>query len=417
MIKILDSHTPRPPHSARTDLQFKQQAEIAVKKVLQTKPGGLPAIEAELNGYTKSDESLQDFKIRHQHFYVVGIGGSSLGVQVLADVFQIKNFEFIDNVDAAHFEHILTHIPDLQKVGWIFISKSGKTIETLAALDFISQFLREKSVDFQKHTLVITEKKDSDLYNWSQARKVLFFAVPQSVGGRFSVFTSVGLVPAFLMGLDIQKMQIGAQSAYLQQTALIKLTESILSSFHREEWVSVLWGYSSRLKSFGFWWQQLWAESLAKKVDREGRPAPRVSTPLPLIGATDQHSMLQQIMEGARDKMIFFLRTDDAEKGQMFLQQSQLNETAVLQGKNLGSLLKAEAEAIQQALSEIGVSNLSIKVTDLKEESLGQLVMFFQLLVMSLGEALNINTFDQPGVELGKIMAKNILSQRISDAK
>ncbi|MEQ1722687.1 MAG: glucose-6-phosphate isomerase, partial [Pseudobdellovibrio sp.] len=371
----------------------------------------LSAIESELNEYTKVPQSLIDFKNSHKKFFIVGIGGSSLGIQVLADVYQIKNFEFIDNVDAAHFEYTLNSITNLEEVAWLFISKSGRSIETLAALDFISQFLSEKSVDLQKHTIVITEKKESDLYNWAVENKVLNFSVPLDVGGRFSVLSSVGLVPAILMGLDIQKIQKGALSVYQEQSALVTFTETTLKSFERGEWVSVLWSYSSRLKSLGFWWQQLWAESLAKKVDRQGGVAPRVSTPMPMVGATDQHSTLQQIMEGARDKMVFFLRTVDAEKGLTTLKKSLTKETSLLQGKTLGTLLKAEAEAIQLALSEVGVSNITLQVSDLKEENLGRLIMFFQISVMALSEALNINAFDQPGVELGKVMTKKILSE------
>ena len=386
-------------------------AENSVKKVLHSKPGGLLALESQLKEFSETPESLKDFKRRHERFFVVGIGGSSLGIQVLTDTFQIKNFDFIDNVDAAHFEKLLSTVLDLDKVGWLFISKSGATIETLAGLDFIIQFLKEKSVNLQNHCLVITEKKDSDLYNWTISQKILFFELPKSVGGRFSVLSAVGLVPAILMGLDTKKIQAGALAAYSDEQALITLTEASLQSFKRQEWITVLWSYSSRLKSFGLWWQQLWAESLAKKIDHDQKSASRVSTPLPLIGATDQHSTLQQVMEGARDKMVFFLRAEDAEKGSVILKKSNFKETELLQGQTLGTLLKAEAEAIQQALTEVGVSNLSIQVSNIDEKTLGQLIMFFQLLVMSLGEALNINTFNQPGVELGKIMAKNILKQ------
>ena len=138
-------------------------AENSVKKVLHSKPGGLLALESQLKEFSETPESLKDFKRRHERFFVVGIGGSSLGIQVLTDTFQIKNFDFIDNVDAAHFEKLLSSVLDLDKVGWLFISKSGATIKTLAGLDFIIQFLKEKSVNLQNHCLVITEKKDSDL--------------------------------------------------------------------------------------------------------------------------------------------------------------------------------------------------------------------------------------------------------------
>lgn len=410
MIKILNSGVTQ-SLSDKTGLAFRQHAETAVQNVLMQKPGGLKGLEGELEYYSNQQELLKDFRSRHKHYVLVGIGGSSLGVQVLADVFQIKNFDFLDNVDATHFERVLQNLPGLQEVGWIFTSKSGGTIETLAALEFISQYLQDKSVPLREHCIVITEKKESDLYDWSEAHKTLFFEVPKSVGGRYSVLSCVGLVPAALMGLDLRRFQSGALKAYQDKDSLITLTAATLQSFQNQEWITVLWSYSTRLKSFGFWWQQLWAESLAKKVDRQQKSAARVSTPLPLVGATDQHSTLQQVMEGAHDKFVIFLRTEDAEKGKMTLKKSSLKETSLLQNRSLGALLKAEAEAIQQALSQVGVSNLSIQTSAIDEQMLGQLFMFFQLLVIAIAEALDINAFDQPGVELGKVMAKNILKE------
>lgn len=391
--------------------QFEEAAQKSVEAIFKNKPPVLSGIEAELKKYTQTPDDLKKFKSQHKFFFVVGIGGSSLGSQVLAEAFQIKNIKFIDNVDATHFEMVLSQIENLSETGWLFISKSGNTIETLAGLDFISQHLASKNLELKKHCIVITEKKESDLYNWSKQNETLFFEVPLTVGGRFSVLTSVGLVPAILMNLNIEKIQTGALKAYQDQEILKILTQEALQSFKRNEWVSVLWSYSSRLKSFGFWWQQLWAESLAKKTDNNGHAAPRVSTPLPFVGATDQHSTLQQIMEGARDKMVFFLRANDAENSSVILNKSNFSETKLLQGKNFGALLKAEAEAIQQALTEVGVSNTTLQVNKIDEEGLGHLIMFFQLWVISLGQAMNINTFNQPGVELGKVMTKKNLTK------
>jgi glucose-6-phosphate isomerase len=418
MIKVLNVHTQGKNVLANQKLsdaqksEIKARAEQAVKTVLETKPGGLLGLEAQLAEYASTtSESLKSFKARHREFVIVGIGGSSLGIQVLTESFNRKNFHFIDNVDAYHVEEMLQKFSNIHEVGWVFISKSGRTVETLAALELIQQFATERSVSLPQHSLVVTEKKESDLYNWSQKNGVLFFEIPLSVGGRFSVLSAVGLVPAVLMDLNLQKIQEGALKAYADKETLLALTQASLESFARDEWVTVLWSYSSRLKSFGFWWQQLWAESLAKKINRKGQPALRASTPLPLVGATDQHSVLQQVMEGARDKMVMFLRVEEAEKGQMVLNNTSLSETQTLKGKTLGSLLKAEAEAIQKALTEVGVPNISVQIPGLREENVAHLFMFFQLLVMTLGEALDINTFDQPGVELGKVMAKQILAE------
>lgn len=390
---------------------IRHRAEKAVDFVLQNKPGGLLAIEEQLTAALSWEKQLSEFKSKHNEFFLVGIGGSSLGVQVFAEAFQKKNIHFIDNVDALHFESQLGSIKDLQKVGWLFVSKSGRTIETLAALEFVHQYYEEKSLALESHSLVITEEKSSDLYNWAQRKNLTVFPIPLSVGGRFSVLSSVGLVPAILMGLDIQNIKNGALKAYSERNSLITMTEAVLSSFEREEWVTLLWSYCSRLKSFGAWWQQLWAESLAKKTNRAGAKADRVSTPVPLVGATDQHSILQQVMEGARDKFVIFLRVDQSESGELVLKKPSLQETESLKGKTLGQLLAAEAQATQQALEQVGISNMSLQIPQLREANLSFLMMYFQLLVMALGESLNINTFDQPGVELGKIMAKKLLSE------
>ncbi|AGH95989.1 hypothetical protein [Pseudobdellovibrio exovorus] len=412
MITVLN-----PSYSSSSDSTLTTKSEAlareATQKVLQQKPGGLKGIEASLEALSVMPEELNLFKNRHSRFVVVGIGGSSLGIQVLAEMKQASNFQFIDNVDAYHFEQLFETMPEPEKTGWLFISKSGGTIETLTALEFIEQELSTKNISLSEHSLVITEKKDSDLYRWSQQKQVLFFEMPVSVGGRFSVLTEVGLIPAWLMGFDMKALRTGAMEAYNASDVLAKVTSETLKSWQREEWITVLWSYSSRLKSFGLWWQQLWAESLAKKVDIQGQPAARVSTPLPLIGATDQHSVLQQVMEGARDKLVVFLRVQEAEAGKSLLQKSQMRETALLQGRNMGTLLRAEAEAIQQALSEVQVSNISLQISDVRDQSVGYLFMFFQLWVMCLGEAIQINTFDQPGVELGKVKTKKILSGQL----
>lgn len=385
-------------------------ATKSVQRVLELKPSGLSEIEQQLSESKQWVELLKEFKNKHSKFYLIGIGGSSLGVQVLAEVFQKTNFHFIDNVDAEHLESQLNSISNLEDVGWLVVSKSGRTIETLMAFDLVQQIYQEKNIPIEKHSLVITEKKDSDLYNWARAHQVPVFPIPLTVGGRYSVLTSVGLVPAILMGLDCEKISQGAALVLKDEKTLAQATENALRSFSRNEWVTVLWCYSSRLRNFGLWWQQLWAESLAKKQNRNNEKAPRVSTPLPLIGATDQHSVLQQIVDGEKDKYTIFLRAGTAEEGRILIKNPTFSETAHLKGKKTGALLRAEADATQLALRENNISQMTLFTHDLGEESIAYMFMFFQLLVMSIGEALNINAFDQPGVEMGKKITKEILS-------
>ncbi len=342
---------------------------------------------------------------------IVGVGGSSLGTVVISEVFSAKNIHFVDNVDSLSFEALFEELKDLSKTGWLFISKSGNTIETLCALEFVEQLYLHEGLSLGAHSAIISENKESSLTRWAATHSAPICQVPQDVGGRFSVLSPVGMLPAVFMGLDIEKFRLGAAKALQSQKLIESTMAQIMESFERQEWITLLWSYSSRMKTFGAWFQQLWAESLAKKTTKDGKPAPRASTPVAAIGACDQHSILQQVMEGTHDKFVIFQRFEDAEAGSLSLAKSQFPETSSLVNKTMGQLLKAEALATQEALNQVGVSTMTLKTKVLDEESLGFLFMFWQLVVAGLGEAMQIDAFNQPGVELGKRLAKEKLSK------
>ncbi len=401
--------------SAVVNGKDEERAKKAVAAILENNSSLNRALLAQLDQATESLRSLDIFKNKFKKFALVGIGGSSLGVQVFTQFFGNTQFTYFDNVDAAEFESQLTCLGDLKEVCWLFTSKSGETIETLAVLEFVDQIYSEKKLNLNENSIIITEKKMSSLSQWAQDRQIVQFEVPLAVGGRYSVLSHVGLVPAYLMGLDTQALARGARQALENKATLEKFVAASLSSFDRQEWITVLWSYSSRLKNLGLWWQQLWAESLAKTVDLEGRPALRVSTPLSLVGATDQHSVLQQVAEGHKDKLVIFLRSDAAESGSIILKKSRIKATQVLQGRRLGDLLQAEAVATQKSLTEVGVSNMTLSVGSFNEETLAELIMFLQISVLALGHAHHINPQNQPGVERGKILCKQLLAEQKHD--
>ncbi len=388
----------------------REKAQSAVEQLLSNNHPLLAALQKQMGSAASDFKNLETVKNSFTQFAVVGIGGSSLGIQVLSQYFSKSNFVYFDNVDAAQFEHQMNSFENLDKVFWLFISKSGETIETLAALEFIDQIYQQKGKNLKTQSLVITEKKANSLSHLAASHKVPQYEIPVEVGGRFSVLSYVGLIPAYLMGLNIPAIETGARKAIADIELVTEFVAEVLASFEREEWITVLWSYSSHLKNFGFWWQQLWAESLAKKISLDSRPAVRVSTPLPLVGATDQHSVLQQVVEGAKDKMVVFLRVGASEGGRLRLLQSHCEPTKSLKGLRLGDLLKAEVLATQQSLIESGISNISLQIDKLDEENLGFLLMFTQLSVLALGRALNLNPLDQPGVERGKILCKALLA-------
>ncbi|WII73523.1 glucose-6-phosphate isomerase [Bdellovibrio sp. 22V] len=395
----------------KLDDSISQKCQESLKLFLQRKDIGFPQLVERVQLWQQSHKVGQEFNHRFKKIVIVGLGGSSLGTRVIAEVFNAKNIFFIDNVDALEFETLVDELGDLRNVGWAFISKSGTTIESLCALEFLDQIYKEENLHLASQSVVISENKDNTLTAWAKKNEIPTCEIPLDVGGRFSVLSPVGMMPASFLGLDLEKFRVGAMRA-LNDTALVTQTMAqVVQSYQREEWITLLWFYNSRLKNMGLWFQQLWAESLGKKVDRAGGKAPRVSTPMWAIGASDQHSILQQVMEGTRDKFVMFMRVEESETGSLRIKKSQFKETLDLEGRTMGELLRAEALATQEALTQNGISTMTLKTKVLDEHTLGYLFMFFELVVAGLGEYLQIDAFDQPGVELGKRLAKEKLKK------
>ncbi|UOE99769.1 glucose-6-phosphate isomerase [Bdellovibrio reynosensis] len=390
----------------KIDSSVLKACEESLQTFLKRKDIGFPQLVERISLWEQSYSAGKEFNHRFKRLVIVGLGGSSLGNRVLAEVFRAKNLFFIDNVDALEFETLIEELGDLREVGWVFISKSGTTIESLCALEFIDQIYKQEGLTVASQSLVISEPKANTLTDWAKKNSLTICEIPVDVGGRFSILSPVGMMPAAYLGLDLEKIRVGAAMA-LQDTKLVSETMAqVAQSFKREEWITLLWFYNSRLKNFGSWFQQLWAESLGKKAGRDGGAATRASTPMWAVGASDQHSILQQVMEGAKDKFVMFMRVEESEMGSQKLAKSQFNETADLQGRTMGELLKAEALATQEALAENGISTMTLKTKVLDEQTLGYMFMFWELVVAGMGEYMKIDAFDQPGVELGKRLAK-----------
>lgn len=386
-----------------------KQCRQAYKTFLQRTEIGFPKL-VERGHLWQQSAQVGALKARQfNKLVIVGLGGSSLGTRVIQEVFQIKNLFFVDNVDAVEFENLLADLGDLGQVCWAFVSKSGTTIESLCALEILEQCYLEKSLRLSDHAVVISETKESSLTTWARQNKVPECEIPLDVGGRFSVLSPVGMMPASFGGVNLEKIRQGAQRALQDEEVVVQLMAQLLQSFERKEWITLLWSYNSRMKNFGLWFQQLWAESLGKAVKRDGAPAPRASTPLCAVGASDQHSILQQVMEGAKDKFVIFQRFADAEGGSHKILTPRFPETQSLRGRTMGALLGVEAQSTQEALNHNGVSTLTLSYKALDEESLGYQFMLWELVVAGLGDAMGINAFDQPGVELGKVLAKRKL--------
>ncbi|MFN8847075.1 MAG: glucose-6-phosphate isomerase [Bdellovibrionales bacterium] len=380
----------------------------ALKKVLKYQHVGFHDLPHRQSLWEAVEAVAQRWKGKFDKIAVIGIGGSSLGPQVIAQCLHLENIHFLENVDGLNLQHQLKSLNQPERVVWIFSSKSGSTIETLATIDALENHYQSLNQKLGPMGAVISEKKDNPLTRWGQKKGFEFLEIPLDVGGRFSVLTAVGLLPAALAGVKIQDLQRGALAALENPQWIENAVAVQLKSFKENRNISVFWFYCASGVALGRWVQQLWAESIGKKTTRQGLPAPLTSTPVLAMGSVDQHSTLQQMMEGQQDKVFWFFKFSDVEAAWP-VKASTFDELGVLKNKSLGELIKAQSLATQKALAETGAPTMQVQYDDLSAETLGHFFMSLELVVATLAEALDLNAFDQPGVERGKILALELL--------
>jgi glucose-6-phosphate isomerase len=269
-----------------------------------------------------------------------------------------------------------------------------------------------------RHLVFTTDPARGALRELARREHIATLDVPPEVGGRFSVLSPVGLLPAALVGIDIDGLLEGARRA-LERSESDDLLHNPAALYAALHWaadaelgarVHVLMPYTDRLREFAEWYRQLWAESLGKRVDRSGRTVHVGPTPVAAVGATDQHSQVQLFMEGPFDKLITFVTVEDLgvdvkipppDPGQGS-GQALPPDLDYLPGHTLGELLRAEYEATSAALAQMGRMNCTLRFPDLAASTIGEAIMFFQLATGYAGGWYGIDPFDQPGVELGK---------------
>jgi glucose-6-phosphate isomerase len=346
---------------------------------------------------------------------VLGIGGSSLGGQSLKAALESHDREgprvtFHDNPDPFAWQEFLAKA-DLKTTRFVVISKSGGTAETLMqALTAADLFDKAGAAKYLKyHFVMITEPGDNVLRKFAASIEAPVLDHPKDVGGRYSVLTMCGALPAILMGIDIKALRAGAQD-YLDyalsdaqpECAKGAALHSALGKAGRLD-QTVLWAYADRLDTFHAWWRQLWAESLGK--------GGKGSTPVGALGPVDQHSQLQLFRDGPGKSLYTILSTDT--KGAGFVAPRERSDALgldYLAGKHMGDLIDAEARATAQTLSRNGRPVRTIHLPKIDERSVGALMMHFMLETILMGKLMGVDPFDQPGVEEGKVLAREYLS-------
>jgi glucose-6-phosphate isomerase len=366
---------------------------------------------------------------------VLGIGGSSLGAKALRDALlgpfwndrsdegrdHFPRLHIVDNPDPFTMRGLLERV-DPARTLFNVISKSGATAETMAQYLLVRDRVEAAvgSEGARGHFLFTTDPASGALRRIGEAEDIPMLPVPENVGGRFSVLSPVGLLPAAVCGVDLDALLSGA--AHMEERCRTgRLSENpagvlagLLHHSDRKQGrpIHVLMPYSDRLRSFAFWFQQLWAESLGKARTVAGELTATGPTPVAALGATDQHSFLQLLMEGPNDKVIIFVEvTDHGPDAAIPDRHPEIHELAYLGGHSLGELINTERRATAEALRLAGRPNATIFMPEVDENALGQLLMLFQLATVYAGALYGVDPLDQPGVELSKRLTYGLMGR------
>ena len=369
-------------------------------------------------------KTADEIKFKFDNFVVLGIGGSALGPiavqQALNHIYyndlskEARNgcprLYVIDNVDPERMAALFDVI-DIEKTMFNVITKSGSTSETMSQYLLVRDMLIEKLGDnYVNNIIVTTDAEKGNLAKICKQEKFKKFIVPDGVGGRFSELCPVGLLPAAVCGIDIDAMLKGAahmdeickeKNLYKNPAAMFAVQQVI--AMNRGKNISVMMPYADSLKYIADWYAQLWAESLGKKYDNDGVVVNKGQTPVKSIGVTDQHSQVQLYTEGPSDKVITFIGVGNYRtRVEIPGGYDDIPSLSFLKGHTFNELILTEQSATEYAINASQKWSRTITLSRLNANTLGQLLYFFEMETAFAGELLNINAYDQPGVEEGK---------------
>lgn len=367
------------------------------------------------------------------HFVVLGIGGSALGpiavTQALKHLYYNEltdekrggpKFYVLDNIDPERM-NALFDIIDVNKTMFNVITKSGATSETMSQYLIITSMLKQRiGSGYADHIIATTDEKKGNLIKLAKEEGFKTFFIPDGVGGRFSELCPVGLLPAAVLGIDIDELLKGATEMdkrckngdLSKNPALMTAALSYLAMKSGKN-VSVMMPYADSLKYIADWYCQLWGESLGKAVDNDGKTIYAGQTPVKALGVTDQHSQIQLYTEGPFDKVITFIEIEKFRSDVVIPSGCEaFPDVSFLCGHTMAELLNTELYATRFAVTKAGRMNYSIILPELNENTLGQLLYFFMMQTAYTGEMLNINTYNQPGVEEGKNAAYALMGRK-----
>jgi glucose-6-phosphate isomerase len=374
---------------------------------------------------TYLQEYKEEFEVKNpdiKHLVIIGIGGSSLGLKAIYRTLKnIKKFSksihFLESTDPIAIKTELDKV-DFEKAHFFVVSKSGTTIETMAVYKYILKLLLDAKIDLDYRFTYITDE-GSLLEKHSVSRKSFCLHVEKNVGGRFSVLSAVGLAPLSLIEVDITSLLNGAnfikksffEGGYMKDILLKKATYYAKNSFSYN--INTLFVYSESFKYFSEWYVQLWGESLGKKQLHSSFNVGL--TPVGLIGPKDQHSFLQLIVEGLRDKSVTFVKIKNFNYDMQIpsISLDSLEELDSINGLSFNELINLQADSVIDSLivkGDIPIDTIELESID--EENLGKFIFYYELLTSLVAKLLGVDAYGQPGVEESKEILKEKLSKK-----
>ncbi|MGV3711290.1 MAG: glucose-6-phosphate isomerase [Gemmatimonas sp.] len=408
------------------------KAHAAVEEMRKKNALGFFTLPSDTALLQQSLDVANKYRGKIDDVLLLGIGGSALGPIALRTALRAPGWNMLDKQqrDGNPRLHVLDNVDpdtigatlarlDLSKTLVLVVSKSGGTVETMAQYLIVRDAL-DKSLGAEKareHIVLVTDPEVGALRKIARAEGITAVDIPANVGGRFSVLSPVGILPAALLGIDVKAMLAGAQHI-LDRGANTKVTENIAGTFAVMQYladtkhgrhVHVLMPYSDALRDLAAWFVQLWAESLGKIRADGSHTGP---TPLPALGATDQHAQVQLFMEGPLDKTVTFIAVKGREAaGPIPGRHEDISELAYIGGHTLGELIDVEQRASAGALAARGRFNATFHVDAADAWHMGAVMQCFGLATAYAGSLYGIDAFNQPGVELGKQFAYGILGR------
>jgi len=403
----------------------KDKAKKGLSRFIEMSENG----ENGIPGLAKQDTTAirnfaKEVRGKYNDLIVIGIGGSSLGFEAICNAslpYGHNALSFAerggtprvwvaDNVDPYKSHWIMKNcVP--QDTLLCVITKSGTTVETIANFSLFYKWIMSTNEDLSQHIVCVTDKNENELRKFANQIKSVCFDIPTNVGGRNSVLSPVGLVPASILGLEINKFVHGAEDVIKLGVEQVLMLSAIYIYFIEKGFnINIMMPYSSRCDAFSKWFCQLWAESLGKREDLNNNVVNFGTTPVAALGASDQHSQLQLYKEGPLDKLITFIQLEnhdfDKEIENVFSDYFKY-----LEGKNLGDILNIELQTTEMALKNAGKPSIRLVADVLDEHTLGYLFMLYQYVVPVIGLSYDINPFNQPGVEEGKNYVYGLLGR------